>query len=298
MFEPIFLQRHEAHIYILAFSQASPTWVEQWFWILDEDERRRFAAFRFAKDREIFGLSHILVRRILSQYAPIPPEQWQFNKNAYGRPEIANNMLVHEGLQFNLSHTDGLAVCAVTCKMEIGIDIEKHRRIDDLEVLTRSVFTESEATDILSMQETAIREQRFYEYWTLKEAYIKGRGTGLSLPLQKFSFQRQAGSRRFHFQCDPALKENTAAWRFVLFHVGQGKYTMAASVRVSTDTDLAFVIKTLGSREIMPMIDVCYQGEVYQQRPSPISYEHYYLDANNASGVSCTPTTSPSGKRE
>ena len=90
-------------------------------------------------------------------------------------------------VRFNLSHTDGLAVCAVVLKHDIGVDVEHRQRRVVSENIARRFFSPSEVREFESLPER-MQQDRFFQYWTLKESYIKARGMGLSIPLEKFSF--------------------------------------------------------------------------------------------------------------
>lgn len=140
----------------------------------------------FAKDKTLYIAAHIFLRKLLSQYAPLSPDKWCFTSNSYGKPFVSNTG--YEWLQFNLSHTPGLIACAISTTEIIGVDVERHKPLDSLESLCKYAFSSTETADILSISDTAERERRFFTYWTLKEAYIKALGLGLSLPLQQFSF--------------------------------------------------------------------------------------------------------------
>ena len=96
---------------------------------------------------------------------------------------------MHEGgLRFNLSHTDGLVVCLVAVEREIGVDVEHTARAGSVGIEIAERFSSpSEVAELRSLP-FADQRSRFFDYWTLKEAYIKARGLGLHLPLDQFSF--------------------------------------------------------------------------------------------------------------
>jgi 4'-phosphopantetheinyl transferase len=179
--------------------------------LLDEEERARADRFHFERHRRQFVLSHALVRRALSEYAPVIPEAWRFHKNAHGRPEVGN--AAGKGLCFNLSHTDGLALCAVALSAEVGVDVEFERPFaDDRLSLARARFHPRE---VAALETTAPADlcTRFLEIWTLKEAYVKARGLGLSLSLRDFAFtltSERAPEIHFH----AGFEDSRSGWRF------------------------------------------------------------------------------------
>lgn len=184
--------------------------------ILNMEERQQALAFRFQRDRDLYLAAHLFLRRVLSRYAPITPDGWQFSRNAYGKPAIANP--AYGWLQFNLSHTHGLVACAVARECAVGVDVESIRNLSDLPGLCQYAFAPVETADVLNTPGQQAQTERFFSYWTLKEAYIKARGMGLSLPLQQFAFQRTAGHWQLH--CEPALQAGGEHWQSDTIRIG------------------------------------------------------------------------------
>jgi len=179
--------------------------------MLDAGERERRLRFRFEKHRHQFLVSHALVRVTLSRYAPVAPEAWRFSTNTFGRPEIDVGTLPR--LRFNLSHTDGMAVCAVALDVDVGADVEDSERSGQTVEVADSFFSPSETATLRALPAERQRE-RFFEYWTLKESYIKARGAGLSLPLDQFAFHLEPG-RPPRISFDPRMVDDPESWQFV-----------------------------------------------------------------------------------
>lgn len=194
------------HIHL---TQANPAQTLSNDTILDATEQQRARRFIYDKDRQLFVTAHAFLRETLSQYAPIAPADWTFQTNDYGKPAISNPG--YENLQFNLSHTQGLVAVAVTQHKTVGVDVEQSTRNVDLPSLSRHVFASSEVDDVLSTDDAAIQRKKFFTYWTLKEAYIKARGKGLSIPLKKFWFQ-PTNTRQWLLNCDPSLQDQGDQW--------------------------------------------------------------------------------------
>jgi len=151
--------------------------------VLDEQEKTRAARFRFERHFRHFVVAHAATRAILSSYCEIGAAELIFEYNPYGKPSIAN----HGGPSFNLSHSGGIALCSVSSTGEIGVDIEKCRAIDHLGMSER-FFSTLECKVLANLQaEKAI--DGFFSTWARKEAYIKAKGLGLSLPLDAFSVE-------------------------------------------------------------------------------------------------------------
>jgi 4'-phosphopantetheinyl transferase len=153
---------------------------------LGAEERVRHARFRFESDRDIYLVAHALTRRMLGRVIGVASDVLEFAAGEHGRPEIVAPESAR-AFRFNLSHTHGLVACAVTRAADIGVDVEyAERRVDVLGV-ARQVFSPREVAGLAALSGAAQRE-RFFELWTLKEAYIKAIGKGLSAPLRSITF--------------------------------------------------------------------------------------------------------------
>jgi 4'-phosphopantetheinyl transferase len=184
--------------------------------LLSDNEVAQEGRYYFADDRKRYLVTRAMVRMVLSRYAQIAPEHWVFSKNAYGRPVIADAIVDAEvearDLSFNLSHTRGLIALAVTRGRELGVDVENiATRAVSLDVAER-FFSPTEVAE-LSCVAPDRQQDRFFEYWTLKESYIKARGMGLSLPLDRFSFEFPNHSA-VSISIDPELQDHADRWSF------------------------------------------------------------------------------------
>jgi 4'-phosphopantetheinyl transferase len=181
--------------------------------VLCREERERRDRFRFPEDRRDFVMAHGLLRHSLSQRFPNwRPEQWRFEKNSSGKPYLSGEAGGISALEFNLSHTRGFVACVVSSG-RVGIDVERLRDGVDYEGIAWSNYAEQEikATKALSASD---RPARILELWTLKEAFLKGIGTGLATPLDSFWFELgQPGALCFHAPADVASN----AWKFATF---------------------------------------------------------------------------------
>lgn len=179
--------------------------------LLTPDEHERMARLIFDRDRQRFLLTRALVRTMLSRYAPVAPADWRFIANVHGRPEIADRRADVPDLRFNISHTDGLVACAVTIGREVGVDVEHigRRLIHDI---AARFFAPREVADLRALPEDE-QARVFFDYWTLKEAYIKARGFGLALPLADFAFHLSP-DRTPAISFEPALPDDPTSWQF------------------------------------------------------------------------------------
>jgi 4'-phosphopantetheinyl transferase len=185
--------------------------------LMNPSERTRSDGFHFDVDRNRFVAARGALRRILSRYAPVAPERWQFGMNAFGRPHISGPLADADGLTFNLSHTARMIVVAVGRHCRLGVDAETTAQPPvGLEIADR-FFAADEARD-LRAQPAHLRQRRFMEYWTLKEAYTKARGEGLSVPLHQFGFVmgEHGGVELWIDACQPDVAQRWQVFQYWL----------------------------------------------------------------------------------
>lgn len=149
--------------------------------LLSDDELERAKRFHFARDRDHYTAARAALRVILGRYLNLPPAGLRFKYNSFGKPTLDGGA---GGLRFNLSHSGGLALYAVALGREVGVDVEHLKDEMDGGVAER-FFSPSEVAALRSLAPEA-QKRAFFDCWTRKEAYIKARGEGLSLPLDSF----------------------------------------------------------------------------------------------------------------
>jgi 4'-phosphopantetheinyl transferase len=199
----------EAHVWLASTEEAYPSsLLAQFERLLCPEETARRARFRFLVDRRRYLLGHALVRTVLSAYSDVDPTDWRFVRNEFGRPEPVLN--AQQSLRCNLSGTLGLVACVITRVADAGIDVEDVARLADPMDLARHAFAPHEVEELESLGGEQQRF-RFFEYWTLKEAYLKARGVGLSGQLSQAGF-------RFKTDVLPTLSSASEAahWQFQL----------------------------------------------------------------------------------
>jgi 4'-phosphopantetheinyl transferase len=198
--------------------------------LLSEEERERVARFRFERYRRESLATRALMRTALSSYRPVAPQDWRFTLNAHGKPDPEPEC----GLRFNLSNSVKLVVCLVGEGAEVGVDVEPVERASKILPLAPEVFSAAERKQLGALDDTA-KLDRALSLWTLKESYIKARGMGLALPLDKFSFLF-GGEEGIRLEIDPSLGDKAERWRFSqLDHAG---HRIAAMVERATAGEL------------------------------------------------------------
>jgi 4'-phosphopantetheinyl transferase len=155
------------------------------------EERERAARFHFERDRNHFIAARGVLRQILGLYLELPPGSLQFNYSSHGKPYLADEC-GGEWLRFNVSHAGELALFAFSSERELGIDIEQIRTDIEHKQIASTFFSKQEV-DVLHALPEHLQQEAFFLCWTRKEAYIKGIGEGLSLPLDTFDVSLTPG---------------------------------------------------------------------------------------------------------
>ncbi|RJQ58755.1 MAG: 4'-phosphopantetheinyl transferase superfamily protein [Desulfobacteraceae bacterium] len=213
---PVKLNQDEIHLWFAFPEEAKdPNLLSTYEKLLCEEELERKGRFYFEKHRHQYLVARALVRTTLSRYTGIDPRMLRFFRNRYGKPELAAGE-IDSSIRFNLSHTDGLAMLGVVLDRDIGVDVEDMGRLEVSSGLAERFFSPNEVKDLASIPED-LRRSRFFDYWTLKESYIKACGMGLSIPLDQFGFVIPEGSPpRISFS--PQRTDDPLHWQFRLFH--------------------------------------------------------------------------------
>jgi 4'-phosphopantetheinyl transferase len=217
--------------------------------LMNQSERMQQKRFYFAKHRHQYLITRALMRSVLSLYVDeIDPKSWKFTKNEYGKPYIKNAPMKLP-LHFNLSHTEKAAVLAVTVNREVGVDVEYLCRKGKTVELAESYFSPAEVQQLLILPK-AKQKERFFELWTLKEAYIKACGMGLSIPLSHFSYHF---SRKGDISISFAIERNDQPERWRFWHLCLND---THKVSVALKNDDMKVPYSLSMREITPLSDI------------------------------------------
>lgn len=155
------------------------------------EELRRAERYYFLKDHENFVVTRGLLRAILGCYLNMEPGQLQFSYSPHGKPALSKEF-GGDTLRFNLSHSHGLALYAITRGREIGVDVERIRTDFASEQIAELFFSPREVVALRALP-TNVQVESFFNCWTRKEAYVKARGEGLRLPLDQFEVSLAPG---------------------------------------------------------------------------------------------------------
>jgi 4'-phosphopantetheinyl transferase len=165
--------------------------MQSFFHNLAADEQARAERFYFERDREHFIAARGVLRTILGCYLNRVPECLSFCYSSHGKPALAGEP-GGDAICFNVSHSHGVALYAVTRGREVGIDLERIRFDVAVAEIAERFFSRREVAMLRALP-TEVQHQAFFRCWTRKEAYIKARGEGLSLPLDQFDVSLAPG---------------------------------------------------------------------------------------------------------
>jgi 4'-phosphopantetheinyl transferase len=192
--------------------------------LLSDHELGKLDRLKFAGDRHNYLVSHAMLRLVLSKYMAVDANDIQFDHNAHGKPALRLREEL-PAIEFNLTHTDGLCACVVVLGTACGIDAENIHRKNNLQAVAKRMFSDEELDVLLVDKEM---DDDFFDYWTLRESYVKALGTGLSGSSKDFYFtvanngvaddhaQAVGSSRTASIHYGPEA-ENLLDWHFRLF---------------------------------------------------------------------------------
>lgn len=191
--------------------------------LLSADERMVAARFHFAPDRERYTLSRGLLRELLHWYLNVAPERLRFSYGPQGKPTLA---VPADGdwMRFNLSHAHDITLYAFSRNQELGIDIERIRPDIEYEQIARHVFSPYEVEMLFALPPHE-RTEAFFRCWTIKEAYVKGHGGGLSMSLNQFDCALTPGTSAAILATRP---DATQASRWTITRLEPGRDYMGA----------------------------------------------------------------------
>jgi 4'-phosphopantetheinyl transferase len=228
----VHLRENEIHLWYLNQETANIDAVTKAFAQVATPEEREQAQ-RFIPDakRNEFMMTRVMIRRVLAHYVAVDEKAWEFTKNRFGAPEIASPSL-SPALIFSIAHTKGVIVIATASDREIGVDVESRREKSNFLDLARSAFSTQECEKMSKLGEAEVA-QRFYEYWTLKEAYIKARRMGFSIPTRHFSMHLDTKNIGIAF--DAQIIDDAHGWGFKLLDWGSAHQMALAYRKKSPD---------------------------------------------------------------
>jgi 4'-phosphopantetheinyl transferase len=187
--------------------------------LLAPDERARAAGFHFERDRRRWTAARGAVRALLAGYTAVPPASLLFRLGPHGKPAL-DGPAAGGGVDFNVSHSGDLALCAVARTRAVGVDVEAVRPDFATDQVARRFFAPAEVAALAALPPHQ-RVGAFFACWTRKEAYIKARGTGLALGLDRFEVSL-APDRPAALLAALDEPDAVSRWRLVALEPGEG----------------------------------------------------------------------------
>jgi 4'-phosphopantetheinyl transferase len=229
------LNPNEVHVWLANLNDHQ---AERFRPLLAEDEIARADRFHFAKDRSHFVVARGWLRMLLGKYLDVPAGELRFVYGEKGKPSL--NASQTGAMNFNLAHSHGQAIFAFSHGCEIGVDLEFIREDVECEKIAERFFSAHEIDELKSVS-LELRRQAFFNCWTRKEAYIKARGEGLSMPLNQFDVSLTPGEAAALLRND---KEPDEATRWTMQSVSVPDGYVAALVVEGDDWQLkSFEVK-------------------------------------------------------
>lgn len=220
--QPSTIDSGEVHIFCVSMNQPGSR-LQEFFQALSSNEVKKKDRFHFVKDRDRYVIRHGVLRKILGSYLDVPACSVDIEYTEYGKPIIMGNN-DDSWLQFNLTSSRDLALIAVTRMNPIGVDLEY--MIDDFPYMDIALkyFSSGEMRQLYALPEES-HKRAFFDGWARKEAYVKARGEGLSIPLDRFEVSICPGDRAELLHHDDDLHES---FRWSLQAIDLGDHYAAA----------------------------------------------------------------------
>lgn len=197
--------------------------------LLSSQEKERAAKYMVKHAASHFIVARGVLRILLARYLNVLPGQLVFHQNKYGKLYLEDYPV-----QFNLSHSQDLALFIFALNCPVGIDLEFIREDFDYVDIAKKFFAESEVESLFALP-LHQQLQAFFNCWSRKEAFIKAIGTGMFTSLDKFSvevFWQKNGPVRLTAAMDNVVL-HPQAWSIEALDPAD-KYAGAFAARLST----------------------------------------------------------------
>ena len=177
----------EVHLWTLRMDLEKDP-VDRLLMFLAPEEKRKASFFKFEAVRQNYIVTQAVLRLLLSSYLNIRPGEVKLGAHKKGKPFLINEKPIY----FNLSHSHEMCVYAFSPDGEVGIDIEKIRDLPDIDQLIEKNLTPGEKKYFTGNPE--MRKNRFFQFWTYKESYLKAIGEGMRLTPENLEFSSEDGT--------------------------------------------------------------------------------------------------------
>jgi 4'-phosphopantetheinyl transferase len=200
----------DVHLWLLREAELPDDSIEACAAVLNDSERERAARFVFERDRRTFIRARWMLRTTLARYLGIEPGAVPLTFGQFGKPGSDHPAATRLALSFNLSHAGGAVAVCLARERLLGVDVEAPASREGIDGLADRYFTSAEAGELAQLSGTE-RRDRFFEYWTLKEACLKAIGVGLTLPLDRVCCE-MPGDQTVVLRVDDEAAPHPLAW--------------------------------------------------------------------------------------
>ncbi len=205
----------QVHLWCVPLDQSAER-VDQLHQFLSDEERERADRFRYRRDRQRFISGRGLLRLLLHRYLGDEPDQFRFSYGPHGKPALIDP---GRSIRFNLAHSQGLALYALTDERELGVDVEWIRHIGEIGEIGEYALSTQEQHALRTLP-AADRSAVFFQYWTRKEAFLKARGLGLVQSLnESIGWRPMFHSRQMSMSW---TWQGTRLWTLAELNLGDG----------------------------------------------------------------------------
>ena len=212
------ISSREVHVWRLLFNKHY-SHVENIKKLLSADELERAGKFHFEKDHSKFIMARGVLRMILAGYLGLKPRELRFEYTSFGKPFLSENN-GSDIISFSLSHSDDIALYAVTINQSVGVDVERIKESVDIAQIANRFFSTGEIQSLECIHEKE-RPGKFFQYWTRKEALVKAIGKGISFPLELIDVSLVKGKTLSPIKLSGTIEENSC-WNVQDLYPGHG----------------------------------------------------------------------------
>jgi 4'-phosphopantetheinyl transferase len=246
------LQADDVHFYYACLDEIhDPLLLDHYGTMLTPPETCALNKITSERKRHESLVTRALARFVLAGCCGVAPKAVQFFSTPHGKPGLLPGVSSLP-VQFNLSHCQGLVGCAVTLGADIGLDMEDTHRKVNMDLAGR-FFSPLDIRQLEQAGDTVAKQDRFVDLWTLKEAYVKAVGKGLSLGLDQFSFFFDQGIPKIRFAATGTADPGT--WHFFTFTLLE-HYKIAVGV-----SSMAKQRPVVNIHGCIPFKSIQYQGQ-------------------------------------
>lgn len=193
------LPNNAVHVWYLNDQEVNcPFLLRQYYSLLSPDEKEKLEKLSIPKKKHQFLIVRAVTRSLLSLYLNVNAKTLKFCTNENGKPYLINNE-TEDKFFFNISHTEKMIVWAISRNREVGVDVEYTSKKRNVLEIAQNYFSTQEWRD-LKILPTTERNEKFFELWTLKEAYVKAHGRSITSQMKNDSFFDSTQCQFWHIQ--------------------------------------------------------------------------------------------------